>query len=304
MPINEVYHKELDDFVDQLRDRPEFGPSLADHYYNTHIEYWINDPKKLLSGFEVGVRIEPHPMAYYILGLCYLKINNYDESIINFKKVLDYNPKFYPAIEELAQLQHQHHLLGKEFEYFPPAVQEFYKEWYGETKPGRLRWQRITKAGHIVILKYKYQDMYGFETDYGDICGENVTVTEGAAGFLKYGQLYDIFDNHSLSIVHQLSMGSIPIIDEVQEGRKKKFTKMTSEGNVGRPNEVIRRWTKIYIKRLGHNFHSGYHENDSYEDFVNGKNYAQRFSWLHAAFLPTIDMNKNNQISVLLRLPN
>jgi tetratricopeptide (TPR) repeat protein len=303
MPINEVYHKELDDFVDQLRDRPEFGPSLADHYYNTHIEYWINNPSKLLSGFEVGIRIEPHPIAYYILGLCYLQLHKYEESIVNFQKSLDYNPNFYPAIENLALLRHQHNLLGKELEYLPPIIQEFYNAWFAATKPGKLQWQRITEAGHIVTLKYKYQDMYGFETDYGDICGENVTVTEGAAGFLKYGQLYDGLDKYSLSIVHQISMGSVPIIDEVDEGRKKKFIEMTGEGNVGRPNEVIRRWTKIYMRRFNHNFHSGYHENESYEDFVNGKNYAQRFSWLHAAFLPTIDMHKGNQISVLLRTP-
>ena len=216
--MDEVYNKKLDDFVDQLRDGPEFGPSLADHYYNTHIEYWIKNPKKLLSGFEVGVRIEPHPMAYYVLGLCYLQLHKYEESIVNFQKVLDYAPTFYPAIEELAQLQHQHNLLGRELEYLPPIVQEFFKEVYSKSKPGRHRYERITNGGHIVCLRYKWQGMFGFEADFGDICAENITVTELSNGYMKHGNFSDIFDKYSLSCVVQVSMGSVPFRDEVNEG--------------------------------------------------------------------------------------
>ena len=301
--MNEDYHKKLDDFVDQLRDGPEFGPSLADHYYNKFIEYWLKNPKKLIGGFEVGVRIKPHPMAYFVLGLCYLQLHKYEEAIVNFKRVLDYAPNYYPAIEELAQLQHEHHLLGRELEFLPEIVQEFFKEIYSKTKPGRLRYERITPGGHVILLKYKYQGMYGFETDYGDICAENVTATETSKGFMKHRKFYDIFDKYSLSCVDQVSMGSVPIRDDVAEGRKKKFIELTNKGNAGKPNEVIQRWTKIYINRLGYKFHSGYHGSDNYEDFVNGKNFAQRFSWLHAIFLPTMDMHKDNQISVLLRTP-
>lgn len=301
--MDEDYHKRLDDFVDQLRDRPEFGLSLADHYYNTHIEYWLKSPKKLVSGFEVGVRIQPHPIAYYILGSCYANQHKYDDAIINFKKVLDYNPKFYLAIEELALLQQEHHLLGKEFEYFPENVQEFFKEIYSLSKPGRLRWQRITEGGHIICLRYKWKDMFGFETDFGDICSENVSVTETSKGFLKVRNLYDIFDKHSLSCTVQLSMGNVSIGEEVSENRKKKFKELTEGGNAGRPNQAIQRWTKVFMKRFGYKFHSGYHESDNYEDFVNGKNFGQRFSWLHAAFLPSLDMHKDNQISVLMRPP-
>ena len=301
--MDEVYNKKLDDFVDQLRDGPEFGPSLADHYYNTHIEYWIKNPKKLLSGFEVGVRIEPHPMAYYVLGLCYLQLHKYEESIVNFQKVLDYAPTFYPAVEELAQLQHQHNLLGRELEYLPHIVQEFFKEVYSKSKPGRHRYERITNGGHIVCLRYKWQGMFGFEADFGDICAENITVTELSNGYMKHGNFSDIFDKYSLSCVVQVSMGSVPFRDEVNEGRRKKFIELTNVGNVGKPNQVIQRWTKVFIKRQGYEFHSGYHTNDNYEDFINGKNFAQRFSWLHAVFLPTIDMHKDNQIAVMIRPP-
>ena len=301
--MNEDYHKKLDDFVDQLRDEPKFGSSLADYYYNSGVEHWMKNSGKLISNFEVAVRIKPHPMAYHVLGLSYVQVHRYDEAIKNFKKVLDYVPNFYPAIEELAQLQHEHHLLGRELEFLPEIPQEFFKEVYSRTKPGKLKYERITHGGHVILLKYKYQGMYGFETDYGDICAENVTVTETSKGFMKHGKLYDVFDKYSLSCVDQVSMGSVPIRDGVAEGRKKKFMELTNKGNVGKPNEALQRWTKNYIKRLGYKFHSGYHESDSYEDFVNGKNFAQRFSWLHAIFLPAVDMHKDNQISVLLRTP-
>ena len=133
--------------------------------------------------------------------------------------------------------------------------------------------------------------MFGFEADFGDICAENITVTELSNGYMKHGNFSDIFDKYSLSCVVQVSMGSVPFRDEVNEGRRKKFIELTNVGNAGKPNKVIQRWTKVIIKRQGYEFHSGYHTNDNYEDFINGKNFAQIFSWLHAVFLPTIDMH-------------
>jgi len=106
-----------------------------------------------------------------------------------------------------------------------------------------------------------------------------------------------------LSCTVQLSMGNVSVGEEVSENRKKKFKELTEAGNVGSPNQAIQRWTKVFMKRFGYKFHSGYHESDNYEDFVNGKNFGQRFSWLHAAFLPSLDMHRDNQISVLMRPP-
>jgi tetratricopeptide (TPR) repeat protein len=270
--------------------------------------FYQQEPLKFIEKFELGVQLNPHPIAWYILATAYINTKQYKKARMALNEVLELQPGYWPARETLHRLDGR---IGNEKTHQSEPMQEFFRKWEEMTEPGTWPGSRALHTRNIVI-RPTYQYAFGFGSNYGDINIETVVATHRRfSGKINQPPLkrvvyvvpkiLQLVDEIGLSVVMSIAPGVHDLTSHANitvPDRFKEWTALT----IG-PNKATKLLTKVWIQKYRCELHRGYHESQNYKDFCEGTNFAKRRDWLHAWFLPRVDMDENNQISVVYRPP-